>query len=107
MACVSKIIHAVSDRGSGRFQSDLLAEYYGRLPIRDFGYRASEATFTVTIKDGTPAGILLLNTNFYEFIPEQAIDEPAPPVLLAHELEADHNYYIVVTTAGGLYHDMI
>jgi hypothetical protein len=89
--------------GSGGFQAALLKANYGAIPIRDPGYRASEATFTLTLEDGTPIGMLLLTTNFYEFIPEQAIGETKPPVLLAHEVEAGQTYSMVVTTASGLY----
>lgn len=89
--------------GSGGFQAGLLKAHYGALPIRDPGYRASEATFSLTLEDGTPRGMLLLTTNFYEFIPEQAIGETNPPVLLAHEVEAGQTYSMVVTTASGLY----
>lgn len=89
--------------GSGGFQAGLLKVHYGALPIRDPGYRASEATFSLTLEDETPRGMLLLTTNFYEFIPEQAIGETNPPVLLAHEVEAGQAYSMVVTTASGLY----
>jgi hypothetical protein len=89
--------------GSGGFQAALLKANYGALPIRDPGYRASEATFSLTLEDGTPTGMLLLTTNFYEFIPEQAIEEAKPPVLLAHELEVGQTYSMVVTTGSGLY----
>ncbi len=89
--------------GSGGFQAGLLKANYGAIPIRDPGYRASEATFSLTLEDGTSRGMLLLTTNFYEFIPEQAIGETNPPVLLAHEVEAGRTYSMVVTTASGLY----
>lgn len=89
--------------GSGGFQAGLLKAHYGAIPIRDPGYRASEATFSLPLEDGTPRGMLLLTTNFYEFIPEQAIGETNPPVLLAHEVEAGQTYAMVVTTASGLY----
>jgi len=46
--------------------------------------------------------VLAVHTNFYEFIPEAEIEQSAPPVLRAHELEMGQRYYILLTTSGGL-----
>ena len=78
-------------------------EYFGPVPVRDIGLIASEGRMTVPIEDGTPAGVLDILHNFFEFIPEEEIDSPNPTVLLAHELEEGHNYYILITTSTGLY----
>ncbi|MEM7563784.1 MAG: GH3 auxin-responsive promoter family protein, partial [Pseudomonadota bacterium] len=43
------------------------------------------------------------NCHYYEFIPEAEADKPNPEVVLAHELEKDQKYELVVTTGGGLY----
>jgi hypothetical protein len=81
-----------------------LAPHYGAAtPLRDLGYLASEARMTVPDRDGTPAGILALGTNYYEFVPEEEIESPAPDVRGAHELEVGRRYYVLITTAGGLY----
>ena len=90
--------------GSCGVHAERLGELYGpNVPLRDLGLRASEATMTIPFDDGTAAGVLALHSNFYEFIPEEAIDEQAPLTLQAHELERDSNYYIILTTKAGLY----
>jgi hypothetical protein len=90
--------------GSVGVQAAKLAAHYGeRTPVRDLGYLASEARVTVPCEDGTPSGILAVATNYYEFIPEEAMDERQPPVLGSHELELGKRYYILLTTEGGLY----
>ena len=58
---------------------------------------------SLPITNHSPEGILAVNTNFYEFIPEAEIDADEPRTLLCDELEVGRRYYIVLTTAGGLY----
>ena len=89
--------------GSAGIQSSSLSDYYGDTPLRDIGFRATESTMTVPIQDNTAAGPLALNSGFYEFIHEDDIELDDPPVRLAHELEDGQRYYILLTTAGGLY----
>ena len=52
-----------------------------------------------------------LSTGYFEFIPEEAVDEPEPPVLSCHELESGARFSVLLTTAGGLYrydiHDIV
>lgn len=72
-------------------------------PVRDLGYMASEAHMTLPISDAGSAGILAIDHNFYEFIPESEIASPAPIVLNCAEIEEGSSYYIVLTTPGGLY----
>jgi hypothetical protein len=89
--------------GSVGTQARKLIPYYGDVPIRDLGYKASEGNFTLPYRDHTPSGILALQTNYYEFIPEDALDVSQPPVLSSHELEGGKRYAILLTTAAGLY----
>ncbi|MDP6946664.1 MAG: GH3 auxin-responsive promoter family protein, partial [Myxococcota bacterium] len=85
-------------------QASRLSEWYGEdVAFRDIGFRATEATMTVPLEDGTAAGVLALEANFYEFIPVDEIDQADPTVLLADELEVGGQYYILLTTRGGLY----
>ena len=72
-------------------------------PVRDLGYMASEAQMTLPISDSGSAGILALDENFYEFIPESEIASPSPTLLTCAELEEGTSYYVILTTAGGLY----
>ena len=89
--------------GSAGIQSEKLREWYGETPMRDIGFRATEGTMTLPIHDNTPAGVPCLENGFFEFIPEEDIEQDNPPTLLAHELEQGKRYYILLTTAGGLY----
>jgi hypothetical protein len=78
-------------------------KYYGAMPVRDVGLIASEGRMTIPLADGTPSGVLDVTSHYFEFIPEKEIDCLQPVVLSAHELEEGHNYYILPTTAFGLY----
>ncbi|MBI4430474.1 MAG: GH3 auxin-responsive promoter family protein [Candidatus Omnitrophica bacterium] len=89
--------------GSVGIQARKLSGYYGNLPIRDIGYMASEAHATLPYKDNTPSGILAIQTNYYEFIPEENHGIQNPPVLSCHELERGKRYAILLTTTSGLY----
>ncbi|HXG50211.1 MAG TPA: GH3 auxin-responsive promoter family protein [candidate division Zixibacteria bacterium] len=71
--------------------------------IRDLGYMASEAQMSLPVSDSGSAGILAIDKNFYEFIPESEIDAARPVTLDCSELEEGQVYYVVLTTAGGLY----
>ena len=73
------------------------------MPLRDLGLVASEGRLTLPLVDGSAAGVLAIDAGFYEFIPEEAMDAGAPPVLLAHELEVGRRYGIVLSGANGLY----
>ncbi len=89
--------------GSAGIQSEKLREWYGQTPMRDIGFRATEGTMTLPIEDNTAAGVPCLENGFFEFVPEEDIKQDNPPTLLAHELEQGKRYYILLTTAGGLY----
>jgi len=78
-------------------------EYFGSTPVRDIGLMATEGRISIPIEDGTPAGILDICSNFYEFVPADRIDEQSPPTLLCHELEVGREYFVLLTTSAGLY----
>jgi hypothetical protein len=73
------------------------------MPVRDLGYMASEAQMTLPVSDSGSAGILAIDKNFCEFIPEPEIGAAQPTLLSCSELEEGKLYYIVLTTQGGLY----
>lgn len=75
-----------------------LERWTGDLPVRDLGVLASEAMLTIAVDDVTAGGVLLPDTGFFEFLPENS---SAP--LCAWELEVGRSYRVVVTTHGGLY----
>jgi len=76
---------------------------FGDIPIRDLGLLASEGRMTIPFANGTPAGVLDIGSHYFEFIPEGEVDSAQPTILGAHELEDGRSYYIVPTTAAGLY----
>ncbi len=80
-----------------------LPRYYGQPPLRDLGLLASEGRMTIPLEGGTPSGVLDIWSHYFEFIPEGEIDSPTPLALGAHELTEGHSYYIILTTAYGLY----
>jgi hypothetical protein len=88
-----------------------LTRFYGETYVRDLGLVASEGRMTIPLRDGSPAGVLDVTTHYFEFIPEAEGDSPRPTVLGAHELEEGKHYYILLTTAAGLYryhiHDLV
>lgn len=98
--------------GSIGFQADKLATYFGHdVPKRDIGYIASEGSMTIPYEDNTPAGILALHNNYYEFIPADESSTTGAMPLQCHELEVGKQYKIILTNRNGLYrydiHDII
>jgi hypothetical protein len=77
--------------------------YYGQTPVRDVGLIASEGRMTIPFADSTPGGVLDILSHYFEFIPEAEIDSQRPVVLGAHELREGEKYFILLTTAFGLY----
>jgi hypothetical protein len=78
-------------------------EYFGETPVRDVGLIASEGRMTIPVEDNTSAGLLDIRHHYFEFIPEDQGDADEPDVLGATELEEGKRYFILPTTAGGLY----
>ncbi len=94
---------AVWQGGSVSVYIPKLEEYYGNPALRDHGLNASEGRMTIPLQDGTSEGLIEFNHLFYEFVPIDEIDSDRPTVLQAHELEAGHDYFILLTTSAGLY----
>jgi hypothetical protein len=81
----------------------LYPSYFGDMPVRDVGLIASEGRMTIPVADGTPSGVLDITSHYFEFIPEAEADSRQPVTLSAHEVEEGGTYFIVPTTAYGLY----
>lgn len=82
------------------------------LPIRDVGWLSSECRGSVPLSDDGNSGALAVATNIYEFLPEDAGEDPAPTELLTvDQLEEGGRYSVFITTSGGLYryamHDIL
>jgi GH3 auxin-responsive promoter len=88
-----------------------LPELYGDTAVRDHGLSASEGRMSIPLTDGTSAGVLDYYHHYFEFIPVEEHESASPTVLEGHELEVGRDYYIVLTTSGGLYrydiHDVV
>jgi len=98
--------------GSIGYQADGLVPYFGRTaPRRDIGYLASEGAMTIPCRDNTPAGILALHNNFYEFLPAKTDNVSETQPLACHEVEVGRPYRILLTNRNGLYrydiHDIV
>jgi hypothetical protein len=78
-------------------------EFFGATPVRDVGLIASEGRMTIPIEDGTAAGVLDIRHHYFEFIPEEQGGVDQPDTVEATDLIEGRNYFIVLTTAGGLY----
>lgn len=90
--------------GSAGFHGKRLAEDVGpTIALRDLGLVASEGRVSIPLDDGTPDGVLAVHANFYEFIPEEAMDGAQPETVLAHELEDGKRYGVVLSGGNGLY----
>jgi len=80
----------------------------GMVPVRDWGYLSSEARGSIPLSDEGSAGVLTITSNVFEFVPVAELEarpkEPQQwPFLHAGELEEGGEYYIFLTTTGGLY----
>ncbi|MFC1597970.1 GH3 auxin-responsive promoter family protein [Patescibacteria group bacterium] len=80
-----------------------LPQYYGEVAVRDLGLSATEARICTPLQDEGAHGVLTVDNNFFEFIPEEHLGEENPPVVLTDELKIDHNYSVIVTPLNGLY----
>jgi hypothetical protein len=75
--------------------------YFGKTPVVDITYGASEGRGTVFISPEKQ--MLAIGSHFFEFVPEDEIESEKPTILLADQLEVDKNYFILFTTSAGLY----
>ncbi len=82
---------------------DLYPEHFGDAPVRDIGFLASEGRMSIPMDDEGAAGPLDLHSHFYEFIPAEEEDAAQPTTLMAHELEAGRQYFILLTNFSGLH----
>src|SRR5262249_43059361 len=75
------------------------SNYLNGHKLFDFGLLASEGRFSfpVASQDHESGCCLTLETNFFEFIPEDQIDRPNPEVLTLDQIERGRRYFIIVT----------
>lgn len=80
-----------------------LRRSWGDVPVRDFGFMASEGRGSIPLRDEGAAGALALTSHFFEFVPKEEMDAPRPTCLTAGQLEPGREYFILFTTSSGLY----
>ena len=80
-----------------------LPKYYGQVPVRDHGLSASEGRMTIPFQDDCSYGVLDYCSHFFEFVPKNEHGGVQPTILEAHELQEGQEYFILLTTASGLY----
>lgn len=75
---------------------------------RDMGFLASEARMSIPISDQGAGGVLSIHLNVFELVPSDEIDNnPGDPsawhFLGIESVEVGREYYVFITTSGGLY----
>ncbi|MGH8580868.1 MAG: GH3 family domain-containing protein [Gammaproteobacteria bacterium] len=71
--------------------------------IMDLGFLASECRTTLTVEAGTSSGMPVFTDYFFEFVERARWDDSGPEFLTMDQLQQGREYYIFVTTTGGLY----
>jgi hypothetical protein len=71
--------------------------------VFELGYIATELRGSITLPDGNDGGIPTLLHTFFEFVQRDRWDHGERETLLLDELIPGEEYYIIVTTANGLY----
>lgn len=71
--------------------------------VMELGYQATEMRGTIALEAGVPGGLPPLHHHFFEFIEQGRYDAGASDVVDLAELKLGRRYYVLVTTAAGLY----
>ena len=89
--------------GTMRLHLSDFPHYFGDTPVRDIGLLATEGRASIPLEDGTPAGVLDVAGNFFEFIEAEADAADSCPVRRCTEVVPGREYRILMTTSAGLY----
>jgi GH3 auxin-responsive promoter len=71
--------------------------------VMELGYQSTEFRGSVALETETASGLPPLNHHFFEFVEQSAWDDGRQTFRTLDELEAGRTYYVVITTASGLY----
>jgi hypothetical protein len=71
--------------------------------VMELGYQSTECRGTIALEAETPGGLPPLHHHFFEFVEQSAWDRDMPEFMTLDMLEAGRRYYILITTASGLY----
>lgn len=82
-----------------------LYQYLNNMYLFDIGLFASEGRFSFPIASikRESGCCLTLESNFFEFIPEDDIEASQPQVLTLDQCEVGKRYFIIITNYSGLY----
>lgn len=91
--------------GPLKFYLRQLEHYHDKLYIFDAGLLASEGrlSFPVDLFKDQPGCCLTIESNFFEFIPEDEIDNIDPTILTLDQCEIGKRYFVIITNYSGLY----
>jgi hypothetical protein len=71
--------------------------------VMELGYQSSECRGTIALEPETAGGLPTLHHHFLEFAEQDAWDGGRKECLTLGQLAAGHRYYVLFTTAAGLY----
>ena len=71
--------------------------------VMELGYQASECRGTLALAAETPAGLPPLHHHVFEFVEPESWESSRPEFLSLEQLADGKRYYILLTTAAGLY----
>jgi len=71
--------------------------------VMELGYQATECRGTIPIEAEDPGGLPPLHHSFFEFVEQTQWDLGRPDYLTLDRLERGSLYYVLVTSAAGLY----
>jgi GH3 auxin-responsive promoter len=74
-----------------------------RAVVMELGYQSTECRGTIALEPEASGGLPPLHHHFFEFVEQDAWDHDTPEFLTLAELEAGRRYYMLITTASGLY----
>jgi hypothetical protein len=89
--------------GSAGFFINQFPIYFPGIPIRDMGLIATEGYVSIPLWSNTPKGLLGITGHFFEFFEVCQDGSRSSQPLGCEEVEAGKNYYVALTTSGGLY----
>ena len=71
--------------------------------VMELGYQSTECRGTIALEAETQGGLPLLHHHFFEFVEQDRWDGGQPEFLGLGQLAPGKRYYILITTAAGLY----
>ena len=71
--------------------------------VMELGYQATECRGTMALDAETSGGLPPLHHHFFEFIEQECWDRSRADFLTLDQLEPGKRYYVLITTAAGLY----